>query len=179
TLHISAIGAHFGFSDRLPKSVAPIADICNVSTHKTLSALTQTALLLDNLSDEQSARLRDCVDIMGSTSPSYLLYATIDGAVSQAADETTAVAYERLYGAVIDIKTEFPFLNNDDFTRLVLDCARLEVSPQKLNSALSSRGVYSELVTDKYIVFILTAEDEPKHVSLLSEALRGSIGEIK
>ncbi|MDE5562860.1 MAG: DegT/DnrJ/EryC1/StrS family aminotransferase [Clostridiales bacterium] len=175
----SAHGAHFGFSDRLPKSVAPIADICNVSTHKTLSALTQSALLLDNLTDDNSVRLRDAVDVMGSTSPSYLLYATIDGAVSQAADKSTAAAYEQLYGAVTDIKTEFPFLNNDDFTRLVLDCTRLEVSPTKLNNALSSRGVYSELVTDKYIVFILTAEDTPKLVSLLSEALHGGIREIK
>ena len=65
----SAHGAHFGFSDRLPKSATRVADICNVSTHKTLSALTQTALLLDNLADVDSARLRDCVDIMGSTSP--------------------------------------------------------------------------------------------------------------
>lgn len=175
----SAHGAHFGFSERLPKSVAPIADICNVSTHKTLSALTQSALLLDNLSGEQSARLRDSVDVMGSTSPSYLLYATIDGAVSRAVDKTTAAAYERLYGAVTDIKSEFPFLQNDDFTRLVLDCTRLEVSPSQLNNALSMRGVYSELVTDKYIVFILTAEDEPKHVSLLGKALHDCIGEIK
>ncbi|MDE6201425.1 MAG: DegT/DnrJ/EryC1/StrS family aminotransferase [Clostridiales bacterium] len=175
----SAHGAHFGFSDRLPKSAARVADICNVSTHKTLSALTQSALLLDNLTDGDSARLRDGVDIMGSTSPSYLLYATIDGAVSKAADKSTAAAYERLYGAVEDVKTEFPFLNNDDFTRLVLDCARLEVSPSKLNSALSSRGVYSELVTDKYIVFILTAEDAPNSVSSLKAALFDSIREIK
>lgn len=175
----SAHGAHFGFSDRLPKSAARVADICNVSTHKTLSSLTQSALLLDNLSDEESARLRDSVDVMGSTSPSYLLYATIDGAVSQAADKSTAAAYEELYGAVTEIKTEFPFLNNDDFTRLVLDCARLEVSPSKLNSALSSHGVYSELVTDKYIVFILTAEDTPRQVSMLNAALSRVIKEIK
>lgn len=175
----SAHGAHFGFSDRLPKSAARFADICNLSTHKTLSSLTQSALLLDNLAEEKSARLRDCVDVMGSTSPSYLLYATIDGAVEKAADKSTAEAYERLYGAVADIKTEFPFLNNDDFTRLVLDCTRLEALPSKLNSVLARRGVYSELVTDKYMVFILTAEDAPKEVSLFSEALRGGIEEIK
>ncbi len=175
----SAHGAHFGFSDRLPKSAVRVADICNVSTHKTLRSLTQSALLLDNLSDDNSARLRDCVDIMGSTSPSYLLYATIDGAVSDAADKSTAAAYEQLYGAVTNIKTEFPFLNNDDFTRLVLDCSKLDISPSKLNSALARRGVYSELVTDKYIVFILTAEDAPKHVLLLSEALHGGLEEIK
>lgn len=175
----SAHGAHFGFSNRLPKSATAVADICNVSAHKTLSALTQSALLFDNLDDGDSARLRDSVDIMGSTSPSYMLYAVMDGAVSNAADKSTAEAYERLFGAVEDIKTEFPFVHNDDFSRLVLDCARLGVSPSKLNNALCKRGVYSELVTDKYIVFILTAEDTPKSVSTLKAALFGGIEEIK
>ncbi len=175
----SAHGAHFGFSPRLPKSVAPIADICNASTHKTLRALTQSALLFDNLSDDNSARLRDCVDVMGSTSPSYLLYASIDDAVSRVADKAATAAYERLFGAVEDIKADFPFLQNDDFSRLVLDCARLGVEPSRLNNALSLRGVYSELVTDKYVVFILTAEDAPEQVCLLGKALHDCIGEIK
>lgn len=175
----SAHGAHFGFSDRLPKSVASVADVCNVSTHKTLDSLTQTALLFDNLSDGDSAKLRSCVEIMGTTSPSYLLYASIDDAVTKAANALSAAAYERLYGAVEDIKTEFPFLANDDFTRLVLDCSRLGVSAKRLNNSLVGRGVYSELVTDKYIVFILTAEDTPKSVSALKTALHSGIGEIK
>lgn len=175
----SAHGAHFGFSRRLPKSVAPVADICNVSTHKTLESLTQTALLLDNLSDGDSARLKSCVEIMGTTSPSYLLYASIDDGVTKAAEPQTAASYERLYGAVEDIKTEFPFLQNDDFTRLVLDCARLNVSAKKLNNSLSNSGVYSELVTEKYIVFILTAADTPDSVSALRAALHSGIGEVK
>lgn len=175
----SAHGAHFGFSDRLPKSAARKADICNVSTHKTLSALTQTALLFDNLSDDNSSTLRESVAVMGSTSPSYLLYASIDGAVTKIASDASAAAYERLFGAVEQLKAELPFLHNDDFTRLVLDCTRLEVSPSKLNNALSTRGVYSELVTDKYIVFILTAEDAPSDVMSLNRALHSVIGEIK
>ena len=175
----SAHGAHFGFSYRLPKSVVPIADICNVSAHKTLSALTQSALLFDNLSDDNGSKLREAVAIMGSTSPSYLLYATIDGAVTNIASAAAAAAYERLFGAVEDIKTEFPFLHNDDFSRLVLDCTRLGVSPMQLNSALAKRGVFSELTSDKYIVFILTAEDSPSTVASLSRALHDGIKEIK
>ncbi|MCH5155263.1 MAG: DegT/DnrJ/EryC1/StrS family aminotransferase [Clostridiales bacterium] len=175
----SAHGAHFGFSDKLPESVAKKADICNVSTHKTLCALTQSALLLDNLTDKNSARLCDIVSVMGTTSPSYLLYASIDDALTKAASKDTAAAYDRLYDAVQDIKTEFPFLDNDDFTRLVLDCARLNVSPAKLNKALIRRGVYSELVTDKYIVFILTAQDEPASVLSLKTALSAELGSNK
>jgi len=131
-----AHGAHFGFSDKLPKSVAPYCDICNLSAHKTLSALTQSAMLFDNLDGEKSGALNDVVDIMGTTSPSYLLYASIDYAVRRAASEETAAAYAALYDATEDIKREFPFLRNDDFSRLVLDCAALGVSPRELNDRL-------------------------------------------
>ncbi|MCH5166074.1 MAG: DegT/DnrJ/EryC1/StrS family aminotransferase [Clostridiales bacterium] len=175
----SAHGAHFGFSDLLPNSAAPRCDICNVSTHKTLSALTQTALLLDNLSEDESAKLNGCADVMGTTSPSYLLYASIDHAIIKAADKTTSSAYSELFAPIDDIKSQFPFLRNDDFTRLVLDCSALGVTPSKLNAALCRRGVYSELVSDKYIVFIFTADNVPSDAEALRNELAASIREIE
>ncbi len=175
----SAHGAHFGFSNRLPKSAAPHCDICNVSTHKTLSALTQTALLFDNLSDTESAALDDAADVMGTTSPSYLLYASIDHAVTTAADNRTREAYDTLYDSVDLLRRELPFLKNDDFSRLVLDCTALKVDPFTLNTALVRRGVFSEKVDEKRIVFILTAENTPNDVERLARAITDSVGEIK
>lgn len=175
----SAHGAHFGFSKHLPNSVVPRCDICNVSAHKTLSALTQTALIFDNLNDDGSSALSCAVDRMGTTSPSYLLYASLDYAVTEVARAETAQKYALLYDAVSDLKAEFPFLKNDDFTRLVLDCASLRLSPTKLNGALARRGVYSELVSDKYIVFIITAEDAPSDVEEFKRILADGIREIQ
>lgn len=174
----SAHGAHFGFSDKLPKSVAPYCDICNVSTHKTLSALTQSALLLDNLNDDNSIDLGRTADIMGSTSPSYLLYASIDYAVRKATEAQTSAAYDALYAPIETIKREYPFLHNDDFTRLVLDCAALGVDSQKLNSKLCEQGVYSERVDRRYIIFIFTAENVPDDVQALSKAIAKAVREI-
>lgn len=174
----SAHGAHFGFSPLLPKSVAPLADICNVSTHKTLSALTQSALLFDNLGEAEHNKLMGAVDVMGTTSPSYPLYASIDYAVNKAAEKATADAYEKLYAPIESVKTEYPFLKNDDFTRLVLDCAALNVDSHKLNGALSARGVYSELEDGRHIVFIFTAENGANDVARLSEALYQSVREL-
>lgn len=174
-----AHGAHFGFSNRLPQSVAPHCDICNLSAHKTLSALTQSALLADNLDDEKSGVLGELVDVLGTTSPSYLLYASIDGAVRRAASNETAAAYAALFDATEELKREFPFLHNDDFTRLVLDCAALGVSAHGLNGALCARGVYPELVDEKRIVFILTADDPPSAVAELAAALRRAISELR
>lgn len=174
----SAHGAHFGFSDKLPKSVAPYCDICNVSMHKTLSALTQSALLLDNLNDDNSAELGRAADVMGSTSPSYLLYASIDYSVRKATDEQTAAAYAALYAPIEALKREYPFLRNDDFTRLVLDCAALGVDEQKLNAKLCELGVYSERVDKRYITFIFTAENVPDDVESLSKAIAKAVREI-
>lgn len=175
----SAHGAHFGFSDKLPASVAPRCDICNVSAHKTLSALTQSALLFDNLNDGESAVLGEVVDVMGTTSPSYPLYASIEYAVAKAAAAETRAAYDALYAPTELLKTEFPFLKNDDFTRLVLDCEALGIPADRLNGALARRGVYSEKVDFKRIVFILTAENTPEDVNALQSELAASISEIR
>lgn len=174
----SAHGAHFGFSNLLPKSAVPFCDICNVSTHKTLSALTQSALLFDNLSDGDSKELGSAADVMGSTSPSYLLYASIDYAVRKAAKEQTAEAYAALYGRIEAIKREYPFLQNDDFTRLVLDCGALGKDPQRLNARLCELGVYSERVDERYIIFLFTAENVPSDVEDLGVAIGRAVREI-
>lgn len=174
-----AHGAHFGLSPRLPKRAAPYCDICNVSTHKTLSALTQSAVLLDNLAGAEHDRLNEIVDVMGSTSPSYLLYASIDYAVSKAASGATAVAYDALYDPITRLKKRFAFLHNDDFTRLVLDCAAQKVDAARLNSALAEKGVFSELADGRHIVFIFTAENSADDVELLGETLADCITEMK
>lgn len=171
-----AHGAHFGASPLLPARFSDRCDICNMSTHKTLSALTQTAVLLDNLSPDDGKRLSDAADVMGTTSPSYLLYASIDGAVRELSG--ASARYAALFPALAELKTRFPFLKNDDFTRLVLDCAALGADAQKLNAALARRGVYSELADARYIVFIFTAADEPSAAETLAAALDGAIKEL-
>lgn len=174
-----AHGAHFGASKLLPEPFANRCDICNVSTHKTLFALTQTAVLLDDLSDAESARLGEAVGIMGTTSPSYLLYASIDGAVRKMKD--SAEAYERLYEPLCELKSQFPFLKNDDFTRLVLDCSEVGKSgmdAKALNDALCRRGVYSEMTDGRHIVFIFTAADTPETVDKFALALRGATEDV-
>ncbi len=171
----SAHGAHFGFSELLPKSAAGSADICNLSAHKTLSALTQSAILTDDLTDEQSRKLSGFVDVMGTTSPSYLLYASIEDAVNEVSSPATAAAYRTLHGALDSVRRKYPFLVNDDFTRLVLDCAALGLESKRLNSSLARLGVMSELVDDRYIVFLFTAADGEHEVEAFDRNLYAAI----
>ena len=71
----SAHGAHFGFNERLPKSMAKLGDYVVVSAHKTLPSLTQGAfLLVNNNCDNVEFYLRAFM----TTSPSYLIMASLD-----------------------------------------------------------------------------------------------------
>ena len=164
-----AHGAHFGFGEQLPKRFAHIPDICNVSAHKTLYALTQSAIAFDNLGDEESNRYKATLDLFGTTSPSYLLLSSIEDGVTRAA-ENGASRYAELYGAVQDLKKKYPFVDNDDFTRLVLDCKDMGGGAE-VNATLARLGVMSEMYDGRYIVFIVTAEDSADDIILFDKAL--------
>lgn len=70
-----AHGAHFGINDRLPKSVAKLGDYTILSAHKTLPALTQGAYLL---ASEENQQLEFYLKAFTTTSPSYLIMASLD-----------------------------------------------------------------------------------------------------
>lgn len=77
-----AHGAHFPFSDRFPQSAIQCgADAAVVSLHKTLPAMTQTALLLAN-SDDLAGELKRQLSVFETSSPSYVLLASIDRCLS-------------------------------------------------------------------------------------------------
>ena len=73
-----AHGAHFPFSDRFPLSAVQCgADAAVLSLHKTLPAMTQTALLLTN-DGELAKELSRQLSVFETSSPSYVLLASID-----------------------------------------------------------------------------------------------------
>ncbi len=79
-----AHGAHFGLDERLPESsVTSGADLVIHSLHKTLPALTQTALLHINGDRVDRERVRRFLAIYQSSSPSYLLMGSADHCVRQ------------------------------------------------------------------------------------------------
>ena len=78
-----AHGGHLFFQERLPLSLQKEgADVVVQSTHKTLSALTQASMLHVN-NKRLVAPLRAALNILQTTSPSYLLLASLDSVQSQ------------------------------------------------------------------------------------------------
>ena len=77
-----AHGAHFGFDPYFPKSANIYgADLVINSLHKTLPALTQTALLHVNGELVNRSRVKRYLDMLQSSSPSYILMSSIDACI--------------------------------------------------------------------------------------------------
>jgi len=70
-----AHGAHYGINSNLPKTVSSLGDYVVLSAHKTLPALTQGAYLLVN---EENVHLEFYLKAFMTTSPSYLIMASLD-----------------------------------------------------------------------------------------------------
>ncbi|MCD8519412.1 MAG: aminotransferase class I/II-fold pyridoxal phosphate-dependent enzyme [Erysipelotrichaceae bacterium] len=82
-----AHGAHFSFHEDLPVSAMDAnADMSSVSLHKTGGSLTQSSLLLCNESMDYHHVLQT-INLLQTTSPSYLLMASLDVARAKLQDE--------------------------------------------------------------------------------------------
>jgi arginine/lysine/ornithine decarboxylase len=74
-----AHGAHFRFHHKLPQTALEQgADVAVQSTHKVLSSLTQSAMLHTQGSRVHRERLAQCLQMLQSSSPSYLLLGSLD-----------------------------------------------------------------------------------------------------
>lgn len=76
----SAHGAHFGLEPRLPDpALRAGADVVVLGFHKTMGSLTQSAVLAWR-QETTGARIRPFLRLLQSSSPSYLLMASLDAA---------------------------------------------------------------------------------------------------
>lgn len=79
-----AHGPHLGFSELLPPSALQCgADACAQSTHKILGAMTQCSMLHVQGERLDLQRAADVMSILTTTSPNYLLMASLDAARAQ------------------------------------------------------------------------------------------------
>lgn len=174
-----AHGAHFGFHEAYPVSSVKLgADLVIHSVHKTLPAMTQTALLHANGSLVDRMRLERYLRIFQSSSPSYILMASIDscirfmeedggkrlGRLVQERSRLTDKAGRCRYVKVLTEKTE-P-------CKLVISAIEGGMSGQELYDELREKyHLQMEMAADEYVLAILTLMDEPDGLDRLADAL--------
>lgn len=79
-----AHGAHLGIHEKLPKPAYKLgADIVIESAHKTLPAMTQTGFLHLCGKSIDANKIQECLAIYQSSSPSYVLMASLDKCIRE------------------------------------------------------------------------------------------------
>lgn len=176
-----AHGAHFALSESAPKSAVDCgADIVINSVHKTLPALTQTALLHVQGTLVDRERLKDYLRIYQSSSPSYLLMASIDACVDYIEQEGEK-SYKRLLKLREQIDkraTEFSHIRilstgeRRDPGKLVISVKNTNMSGRKLYQVLLQRyHLQMEMASASWVTGILTGMDTQEGVERLTCAL--------
>lgn len=164
----AAHGAHLPF---LGYTGMEAVDIAVVSAHKTLPALGQTALLLTGKDSGFAHRdLRSAASLYGSSSPSYVLMASLDLARAWM-EEEGKTAYEEAARQTAALRQRFPSLTEDvaplDPTRFVLRTG----DGFAVQEALEELGVWPEMADAGHVVFIPTCADGPQDFVRLSDAI--------
>ncbi|MDO4921812.1 MAG: aminotransferase class I/II-fold pyridoxal phosphate-dependent enzyme [Phascolarctobacterium sp.] len=167
-----AHGPHLGFSDLLPPSALQSgADACAQSTHKILGAMTQCSMLHVRGERLDLQRAADVMSVLTTTSPNYLLMASLDAARAQAqaygkqmAEAAVAAAQKlrRLCAAHAGLRV----LEEADCGGLRLDHTKVTVNfadwgynGVEVGDALRQAGVAVELVDARNVLFLVTYAD--------------------
>jgi len=165
----AAHGAHFAAYDVLKKEcLASVADIINLSSHKTLNAYTQTAYLCINdlsLVSNVDTALKN----LGTTSPNYIFLAQLEQAIIDAKNNSDK--YRWLYESSQSFKEDIPCIKNKDFTRLVVDAKKLGFTGEELTRKLIYQKIYPEKFDDNFVIFIATPNDTKQKFDRLKKII--------
>lgn len=184
-----AHGAHFIFHNGLPPSSAECgADIWVQSAHKTLPAFTQSSYLHVKHGIVDFGRLTQLHRMLQSTSPSYLLMASLDWArgymVEQGKNaldkllDNLSWTRKELKAIGIDTMEDYkrPEVYMTDATRLVLDLSNLGLTGYEGEKILRGVGIQVEMSDLHRVVLICTVADRKPDFEKLVKAchyLRG------
>ena len=182
-----AHGAHLRFSDELPPDALSCgADLVAQSTHKLLGAMTQASMLFRKGGRVPAARVRRAASLLATTSPNYLLMASLDIARLQMEKEGDALVARavRLSEELRETVNTLPGLwcfgrermgrpgaSALDVTKLTVNVAELGLSGERAMRILREKKVQAELADARNVLFIVSMADTERETERLLEAL--------
>lgn len=179
-----AHGPHLVFNKRLPMCALKAgADICIQSAHKTLPAFTQGAYLHIGSDRVGAERLEYFLDILQTTSPSYIIMAFLD--IARAIMQRQG---KQLLGRLLDslearrgcFSGEGMLLLDNagipgfdlDTTRLTVNVGPLGITGYDAERLLKQKyNIQVEMSDAANVVCICTAADNPERIEMLFTAL--------
>ncbi|HLF85531.1 MAG TPA: aminotransferase class I/II-fold pyridoxal phosphate-dependent enzyme [Nitrospiria bacterium] len=187
-----AHGPHLKFHPDLPVSAMEAgADLCVQSTHKIIGGMTQASMLHAKGGRVEPITLTNVLRFVQTTSPSYILMASLDLARMQMATEgekllekAIRLAEEargkinRIPGLVCfgkDIVTNplFSQMGGFDVTKLTISVKDLGVSGYRVSQILNSRyNIQVEMADPFHVLVIVSIGDRRDDLNQLVDALK-------
>lgn len=168
--------AHGAYLKFLPESLHPIdlgADMCADSAHKTLPVLTGGAYLhiSNSLPTFFPENAKSALSLYGSTSPSYLILASLDLANNSISRERIAATCElarslkeRLFALGFELLGDEPL-------KITLCPKSYGYLGTELSALLEAEGIFPEFADPDNIVFMLSERTGERELSRLCEVL--------
>lgn len=182
TIVDEAHGAHFNFHKDLPPSAMECgADMSAVSIHKTGGALTQASVLLVKKDRIDLNRVKQVVNILQSTSVSYLLMGSLDGARYNLVKNGKEMLENaiRLCLMARNAINEIPGLSTafeaDKFdpTKLVINTSNLTLTGFEVYELLWQQyNIQLELCETDHVLAIVSLGDTQGNIDKLIDALK-------
>lgn len=166
-----AHGPHLGFSELLPPSALQCgADACAQSTHKILGAMTQCSMLHVQGKRLDLQRAADVMSMLTTTSPNYLLMASLDAARAQvqaygkkmtkqavqAAEKLRSLC--KIHGLRVLEETDCNGLRLDT-TKVTVNVSDWGYTGVEVGDALRKARIAVELVDAQNVLFLITYAD--------------------
>lgn len=177
-----AHGAHLGWSREVHEnSCRQGADLVIQSVHKTLPALTQTALLHVGGELVDRELLKRFLHIFQSSSPSYLLMASIDNALQYIEEDggRAFVRFREMYDSMLEELSRcrvLKFLPVDrerqDIGKLLISVKDAEMTGRQLYDILLNRyRIQPEMAAESFVLAMFTLGDKAEGYRRLTDAL--------
>lgn len=179
-----AHGAHFLKESGFPRSAIRCgADVVIQSTHKTLPALTQTALLHVNQDYKYKEKVRRYLSVFQTSSPSYVLMASIDTAMHWYMEEGRetykkyvadlkmlrgALKAKLIHLEILEPETVFEY----DISKILISTRKSHISGEELYKRLLKKyHIQAEMVSSDYVLFMTSAADKKEYYRRFLDAL--------
>lgn len=184
-----AHGAHLYFTDMLPQGALRYGVTAVVqSTHKTLSSLSQTAMLHVKDGGKIASSIKRMQNMLTTTSPNYFLLASLDaarGLMQESGAELWCRAYEmalefrekinNIEGLrvleISDIK-QYGSVFALDITKVTVNVRERGYKGTEVASYLADRGYSAELADRDNVLFLLTYAEDVSRLEELVQILR-------
>ena len=177
-----AHGAHFHFHPDLPTSALTAgADLTVQSIHKTLGAMTQASMLHIQGNRIDIDRVNKALQLVQSTSPSFILLASLDAARQQ-----MAIDGKKLLSQTLELANKarneinqipgLSILQSSDFlkldqTRLTVNVSQLGITGFTAEDLINEMGVTPEFSSLENLIFIITIGNTESDIQHLIQAL--------